>query len=94
MKKRGRNYTISERAIITIGVLSGLSLDDINKILEIEQNRFGKYMVARKLNETSYNMLKKTYLPKITENQDVEGIFIKILHHVLNPKPLSEYKNE
>ena len=91
---RGRNYTISERAIITIGVLSGLSLDDINKILASEQNRFGSYMVARELNEKSYKMLKDTYLPKLTNNKDLEKEFINLLHHILNPKPLSEYKND
>ena len=37
--KQGRNYTISERAIIAIGIKAGKSLNEINDLLVKEQKK-------------------------------------------------------
>lgn len=105
--KRGRNYTVGERAIIAIGVASGLDIESINLILEKEQEKLGSE--KRPLNEKSFTMLKENYLPTITgidnhknpcdETEEqweksvyLQKTFIALLHHILSPKTLGGIK--
>lgn len=74
MKKRGRNYTIGERAIITIAALAGSSLDEINNILIAEQAKAKSGSEEkRKLNKNSFDMLKKRYFPRILEIENLHN---------------------
>ena len=81
-KTRERNYTIGERAIITMGVLAGKNIDEVNKILEKEQNKTG--LTPRKINPRSWELLNSAYL-KSWENRSPETYW----DHILNPKAMS-----
>lgn len=104
-KQRGRNYTVGERSIITIAVLAGIEIADINKILAKEQEKTS--LSTRELNESSFQMLRDRYLPKLTDTvepgnpcddreedhqkrTELRETAIKLLHHVLSPRSLRE----
>jgi hypothetical protein len=57
---RGRNYTISERAIIVLGCRSKQSLQEINTLLGNIQKKEGRSI--RHLNASSYKMMLDSYL--------------------------------
>jgi hypothetical protein len=80
--KRQRNYTISERAIIAIGILGEKSLEEINALLKSEQSKLGT--TTRELNKSSYEMVKKSYLPDIMKTKD--GMW----KYINNPKTLKQ----
>ena len=91
-KTRERNYTIGERAIITIGVLTGQNIEDVNKVLEKEQKK--TELSHRKINPRSWELLNSAYL-KSWENrssvEDFPGINIPetFWEHIQNPKAMS-----
>lgn len=77
-----RHYTVSERAIMILGVKAGKSLPEINDTLMSEQLRQGATM--RTLNESSYKMLRDKYIPSLDE----KGIWT----YIHKPQKLSELK--
>jgi len=82
--KKGRNYTISERAIIAIGIKAGKSLQEINKLLFSEQKK--NSLSQRPLNESSYDMVRKKYLPSM----DSKGMW----DYIISPKTLGQLAGE
>lgn len=82
--KQGRNYTISERAIIAIGIKAGKSLNEINDLLVKEQKKNGRSI--RHLNPSSYDMVRKRYLPTM----DNKGMW----EYIVSPKTLSQLSGE
>lgn len=78
--KRNRNYTISERAIIAIGVKAGKGLIEINDLLRSDQERSNR--TIRELNPKSYDMVKKSYLHNATN--------IEIWEYIQSPKTLGQ----
>ena len=82
--KRDRNYTVSERAIIAIGVKAGKSISEINECLTKDQNKTGR--TIRKLNPTSYDMVKKSYLHKATNEE--------VWDYIHSPKTLGQIAGE
>jgi hypothetical protein len=78
-----RNYTISERAIIIVGVKAKQSLEEINRLLRQEQQKQGQ--TERELNGTSYLMLKNNYL-KVLKDED-------LWEHIQSPKTLGDFSN-
>jgi hypothetical protein len=82
--KKGRNYTISERAIIAIGIKAGKSLHEINKLLSSEQKK--NSLSQRALNPSSYDMVRKKYLPSM----DDKGMW----DYIMSPKTLSQLAGE
>jgi hypothetical protein len=82
--KKGRNYTISERAIIAIGIKAGKSLHEINKLLFSEQKK--NSLSQRSLNPSSYDMVRKKYLPSM----DDKGMW----DYIMSPKTLSQLAGE
>ena len=91
-KTRERNYTIGERAIMTIGALAGKNLEDVNKVLEKEQKKTG--LSQRKVNPRSWDLLNSAYLKSWKNRSSVEDFHdIKIpenfWEHIQNPKSMS-----
>lgn len=82
--KQGRNYTVSERAIIAIGIKCGKNLNEINDLLSKEQKRNSQ--TQRPLNASSYEMVKSKYLPKMNGT----GMW----DYILSPKTLSQLAGE
>ena len=78
---RDRNYTKSERAIIIAGINAKVPLTEINKVLLDEQAKTGQS--RRTLNPSSYDLVKKKYLP-MTEHD--------IWEYIKSPKTLGEMK--
>ena len=78
--RRERNYTVSERAIIAIGVKAGKTISEINDILKSDQEKTGR--TIRKLNPASYDMVKKSYLHKATDEE--------IWQYIQSPKTLGQ----
>ena len=56
---RGRNFTVAERAIKIVGVMAGVTLDEINRELEAEARRCG--MAPRLMPQASYDMEATQY---------------------------------
>lgn len=75
-----RHYTVGERAIITIGVQAGQSLEAINTVLTREQHKTGQS--HRLLNESSYKIVKTKYFPSMSP-QDV-------WKYIQNPQTLGD----
>tara|TARA_A100001035_G_C27325447_1_gene295969 strand:+ start:182 stop:472 length:291 start_codon:yes stop_codon:yes gene_type:complete len=91
-KTRERNYTIGERSIITIGVLTGQNIEDVNKVLEKEQKKTGSS--PRKINPRSWELLNSAYLKSWEKRSSVEDFpSIKIpeifWEHIQNPQAMS-----
>jgi hypothetical protein len=84
MAKRQRNYTASERALITLGVAAGASLDEINEVLKKDARRSGA--TFRPFHQTSYDMSTRYPLP-----QDRQSHMRKVWEHVLHPQTLGEH---
>lgn len=87
MAKRQRNYTASERALITLGVAAGVSLDEINEVLKRDAKRSGA--VFRPFHKTSYDMSTRYPLP-----QDRQAHMKKVWDHVLHPQTLGEHARQ
>ena len=92
MKTRERNYTIGERSIITIGVLTGQSIDEVNEVLEKEQKKTG--LSLRKVNPRSWELLNSAYLKSWESRSSVEDFnSVKIpetfWEHIQSPKAMS-----
>ena len=87
MAKRQRNYTASERALITLGVAAGVSLDEINKVLERDAKRSGA--TYRPFHKTSYDMSTRYPLP-----QDRQAHMQKVWDHVLHPQTLGQHARQ
>lgn len=79
-----RNYTISERAIIIVGIKAKKSLDEINRVLAQSQEK--EKRSPRPLNASSYDMMKKSYVPKLTE--------VTVWDYIQNPKTISQMTTE
>jgi len=94
-KTRERNYTIGERSIITIGVLTGQNIEEVNKVLEKEQKKTG--LTHRKINPRSWELLNSAYLKSWESRSSVEDFHnIKIpeifWEHIQNPKKMADLK--
>jgi hypothetical protein len=84
MAKRQRNYTASERALITLGVAAGVPLDEINEVLRKDARRSGGSY--RPFHPTSYDMSTRYPLP-----QDRQAHMKKVWDHVLAPQTLGDH---
>jgi hypothetical protein len=87
MAKRQRNYTASERALITLGVAAGVTLDEINDVLKKDAKRSGA--TFRPFHKTSYDMSTRYPLP-----QDRQSHMKKVWDHVLHPQTLGAHARE
>lgn len=87
MAKRQRNYTASERALITLGVAAGVPLDEINKVLERDAKRSGA--VYRPFHPTSYDMSTRYPQPEAKQ-----GVMKKVWDHVLHPQTLGAHARQ
>lgn len=87
MAKRERNYTASERALITLGIASGATLDEINEVLRKDAKRSGASY--RPFHKTSYDMSTRYPLP-----QDRKEHMRKVWDHVLHPQTLGAHARE
>lgn len=87
MAKRLRNYTASERALITLGVAAGVSLEEINEVLRKDAQRSGG--TYRPFHKTSYDMSTRYPLP-----QDRRAHMRKVWDHVLAPQTLGEHARQ
>jgi hypothetical protein len=81
-----RSRTPSERAIIFAGVLGGLSLEQINKLLE------PLVPTAASVPDSSYLMMRKDYFDKMVEGigsraSDETNPFGEMIFH---PKPIGD----
>jgi len=92
--KSGRNYTIGERSIMIIGILSGKNLEEINLLLKEEQKK--TKTTPREFNKSSYDMVIRSYVPsmftqsKLKENKKNFG---EVWEHIKKPKKISDLKN-
>jgi hypothetical protein len=77
-----RNYTKAERAFIIMGILAGVSRDELNDKLLEDQRKTGQ--TIRIINENSFKMLHARYLPIIQNDLD------KIWEHINHPKSISQ----
>ena len=75
-----RNYTISERAIIVIGLQAGIPALEIQKLLLAEQKRLG--LTERWVPASSFEMMRKRYMPKLTQKD--------LWDHIQNPKAVGD----
>jgi hypothetical protein len=87
MAKRQRNYTASERALITLGIASGATLDEINEVLKKDAKRSGA--TFRPFHKTSYDMSTRYPLP-----QDRKEHMRKVWDHVLHPQTLGDHARQ
>lgn len=80
---RQRDYTETERALIIIGVLAGIPLEQIDTALHKGQDKLG--VPHRSLNPVSHGMLEVVYIPSMKEDMviaDNKGNFsLEELHH-------------
>ena len=70
MAKRGRNWTPAERAIIYAGVIGDLPLSRISELLT---NVKAQATSSRDLPQTSYDRIKRKYLPAFAANPSLLG---------------------
>ena len=77
-----RNYTVSERAIIIIGLKANIPPVKIQMLLLEEQKRLG--LTERRVPASSFAMVKYKYLPNMTDEQ--------IWEHIQSPKSLGGLK--
>ena len=77
-----RNYTKAERAFIIMGILAGVSREELNDKLLEDQMKTGQ--TIRIINESSFAMLQGRYLPIIQNDID------KIWGHINHPKSISQ----
>lgn len=75
-----RNYTISERAIIVVGLQAGKSPPEIQKVLLEEQKRLG--LTERWVPASSFEMMRRRYMTQLTQKD--------LWDHILNPKSVGE----
>lgn len=75
---RGRNYTVSERAILVLGLRAGKTPFQINELLKEEQKKLG--LTERMIPASSFAMVKEKYLPNMDDKQ--------VWDYILNPKSL------
>lgn len=75
-----RNYTVSERAIIIVGIKAKKSLEEINRVLANSQQKENRS--PRPLNASSYEMMKKSYAPNLSE--------VDVWDYIQNPKTISQ----
>jgi hypothetical protein len=86
---RGRNYTAGERAVCTLGVLSGKSLMEINEQLRVDSERSNGTL--RLLPESSYKMLKQRYAPHLALGLGMGPLgWDEVWKHITEPKPVGE----
>ena len=93
MKTNQRNYTIGERSIIIIGILSGQTLDQINDVLNTEQKKVGT--TSRQLNPRSFDLVKRAYVPSMFPIKEVtknKQSFENVWEYIQNPKKMSDLK--
>lgn len=93
MKPNQRNYTIGERSIIIIGILSGQTLDQINDVLKTEQKKVGTSL--RELNPRSFDLVKRAYAPSMFSEQDIkknQSSFENVWEYIQNPKQMADLK--
>jgi hypothetical protein len=93
MKANQRNYTIGERSIIIIGILSGQTLEQINDVLKKEQNKVGTSV--RELNPRSFDLVKRAYVPSMFPTQQVnknKKSFENVWEYIQNPRKMSDLK--
>lgn len=76
---RGRNYTVSERAVIAIGAAAGKSVDEINEVLAEDARRSGA--TVRQVNPTSLGMAPR--YPSLSP-ADAEALW----RHIISPQSL------
>lgn len=80
-KKQGRNYTVSERAVIAIGAAAGKTVEEINAVLEADAKRTGG--TYRPANATSVGMASRYPSLPATDAQ-------ALWEHVTHPKSLGD----
>ena len=92
---RGRNYTESERALIIIGVIAGVPIEEIDRALNKSQDKVGTN--HRNLSPISHGMLKTIYIPimsKLTQgsdnNQKRQQFFRHLWEHCLSPQSVEK----
>ena len=93
--KNRRNYTIGERSIIILGILSGHQLEEINEVLKKEQQKTKNSI--RELNPRSYTLVKSVYAPSMFEESDIEAYresFDNVWNYIQNPKQMTDIKND
>jgi hypothetical protein len=85
MKKntRQRNYSIGERSIISLGIISNKTIDEINAVLKENQKQTG--LTPRTVNPRSFTLLKRAYLPNWNN-------ITHIWDHVQHPKSMASLK--
>lgn len=104
---RGRNYTVSERAVMAIAIFAGNALEDVNALLKAEHIKSKSMLDERPLNRTSYEMLKHSYFKQIvgvteymSEEEQAERydnaiqLFGRLYEHIAKPRKLSELKDD
>ena len=77
---RGRNYTVSERAILVLGLRAGVTPFQINILLKKEQKKMG--LGERQIPASSFAMVKEKYLPTMNDKQ--------VWDYIQNPKSLAD----
>lgn len=98
-----RHYTKAERALIILGALNNIELENINQMLLADQLRTGS--TKRELSERSYELLQEAYIPAMLDEayrdetkgpDQVEAIMglvefgKQLWYHVISPKTLTE----
>jgi len=87
MATRMRNYTASERALITLGVAARVPLEEINKVLQRDARRSGGSY--RPFHPTSYDMSTRYPLPR-----DRQDHMKRVWDHVLTPQTLGAHARQ
>jgi len=87
MAKRERNYTASERALFTLGVSAGATLEEINEVLKKDARRSGASY--RPFHPTSFGMSTRYPTPEGKREQ-----MRSIWEHVLHPKTLGAHARD
>ena len=92
---RRRNYTESERALIVIGVIADVPIEEIDKALNKSQDKVGAN--HRNLSPISHGMLKAIYIPIMTEltqsgdnNVQRREFFRQLWEHCLFPQSVEK----
>lgn len=101
-----RHYTKSERALIILGALNNVELENINQILLADQIRTGS--TKRELSERSYELLQDAYIPAMLDEayrdeekgpDQAEAIMglvefsRQLWYHVISPKTLKQIQD-
>lgn len=80
---RGRNFTPDERALVLRIIMSGGTLDEVNKQLLAHQVTEG--LTARAMPAASFSMVKNTYT-RYLQNDDA------VRDHIFHPSPMGKLR--